>query len=168
MTRSLWLAAALLLPTAAVAQPLLPTEVISSGTAYFIFAEPGAPTIEVTVLGEGTRNGIYVVQNGTTLTELLALAGGTASSQETERQIVRSIVRLLRRDGNRRNVIYEALAEDLIREPASHPDLLAGDVVEVDVEYEELREPFTFRDGVEVAARVASLVSVFILLYQRL
>ncbi len=64
--------------------------------------------------------------------------------------------------------VYEATAEALLREPAAHPDLRTGDVVEVDVEYEEVGEPFTWRDGIEIASRVASLVSVVILLYTRI
>lgn len=168
MVRPLWLAAALLLPAALSAQPLLPSEVTTSGTSYFIYAEPGAPTSQVLVVGEGIRNGVYVLQEGTTLTELVALSGGPAWSQETERQIVSALVRVLRQEGGQRVPVYEATAEDLLREPAAHPDLRTGDVVEVDVEYEELGEPFTWRDGIEIASRVASLVSVVILLYTRI
>ena len=168
VSRALRLVAALLAPLAASAQPISPTEVISTGTAYFIYTEPGAPTIQVTVVGEGTRSGIYVVQDGTTLTDLLALAGGTARSTETERQITRATVSVLRQQGPRRVPIYRADAEELILEPAAHPVLIGGDVIDVDVEYEEIDEPFTFRDGIEIAARVASLVSVAILLFVRL
>ena len=168
MSRTLWLFAALLAPLAASAQPISPMEVISTGTAYFIYTEPGAPTIQVTVAGEGTRNGIYVVQDGTTLTELLALAGGTARSSETERQIVRATVSVLRRQGGQRVPVYQADAERLLREPDAHPDLLTGDVIDVDVEVEEVEEPFTFLDGLEIAARIASLASVAILLFFRI
>jgi hypothetical protein len=167
VARILWLSAALLAPLAASAQVIAPTEVISVGTSYFIYAEPGAPTVQVAIVGEGTRPGIYVVEDGTTLSELLALAGGTARSSETERQIIRAIVRVLREQGGRRAVVYQADAEELYLEPAAHPDLQDGDLIDVDVEYEEIDEPFTLREGLEIASRVASLVSVILLLYLR-
>lgn len=165
MSRSFWLTVFLLLPLAGTAQPLLPSEVVSSGTAYFIFTEPGAPTVKISVVGEGTRSGIYVLQDGTTLTELVALAGGTPASTETELQIVRAFVRVLRVQGGARVPVYEATVEALVREPAAHPDLQDGDVVEVDLEYEEVDQPFTLQEGLDVASRIASIASVVILLY---
>lgn len=167
MPRALWLAAALLAPLAVSAQPISPTEVISAGTSYFIYTEPGAPTIQVTVVGEGTRSGLYVVQTGTTLTELLALAGGTPRSSEDARQIIRSTVSVLREEGGRRVPVYQADAEALVREPAAHPDLTSGDVIDVDVEYEEVEQPFTFREGLEIASRIASLASLLLILFVR-
>jgi protein involved in polysaccharide export with SLBB domain len=124
--------------------------------------------VRVTVLGEQTRNGIYVLEDGTTLTELLALAGGTARSSETELEVVRATVRVLRLQGGQRVPIYVADAEELVLEPSAHPDLQDGDLIDVDVELERRDPPFTFRDGVEVASRVASLISVAILLVTRL
>ena len=143
----------------------------AQGTAFYRFAEPGAPLFEVVLIGEGIRSGIYRFQEGTTLTEVLALAGGVTASDSTagaRQQVVStSRVRVLRpSSGGDVRVVYEATVETLVREPARHPTLQTGDVVEADVEfvvYEE-DEPFTFRDGVEIAARVASLLSVVLLL----
>lgn len=158
-TRTVRLGAALglllALASAGAAQPV--QDVQTSGTAYFVYAEPGAPTVEVLVLGEGARNGIYRIQEGTTLTELLALGGSTPTSSETDRQIVEAVVRVLRASGDGRTTVYEATVEQALREPQRHPDLQDGDVVEYDVTYEEVAEPFTFRDGLELAARVASI-----------
>lgn len=135
-----------------------PSDLQTSGTAYFIYTEPGAPTIEVLMAGEGARSGIYRIQEGTSLTELLVLSGGIPTSEETERQVVEAFVRVLRvTSGDGRTVVYEATTEQALREPQRHPDLQSGDLIELDVTYEELGEPFTLRDGIEIASRVASI-----------
>ena len=139
----------------------------TSGTAYFVFAEPGAPTMEVTVVGDQVRSGIYRLQEGTTLTDLIALSGGVPTSQESERQIVRAIIRVLRQRGGERATIYEATTEQAIRQPGSHPSFTDGDLVEMDIEYEEVRPPLRLIDIVSVASRVASLVTAAILIYTR-
>ncbi len=158
------LLALIALAPATPAQPGLVNELIQQGTAYFVFVEEGAPSVEVYVFGEGTRNGVYRLQRGITLTEALALAGGTARSDSTERQISTSSVRVLRMQGATRRPIYEAAVERMLLEPELHPDLQAGDIIETNVTFEDLGEPFTFRDGLELASRVASVVSVVLLL----
>ena len=153
------------LATAPAAQPTgFGDDLIREGVAYFRFVEEAAPSIEVYVVGVGIRNGVYRLQRGVSLTETIALAGGTARTDSTERAISTSTVRVLRMQGATRRPIYEATAEQLFREPEVHPDLQTGDVIETQVTYEEVPEPFTFRDGLELAGRIASLVSVFLLL----
>lgn len=162
-------AALAVLMTVGVAHAQAPVgDVQTSGTSYFIFAEPGAPTIEVTVVGEGVRSGIYRLQEGTTLTQLIALSGGVPTSEETERQIVRALIRVLREQSGTRSVIYEATTEQAIRQPGTQPPFLDGDLVEMDVEYEELGRGVTVLDVLQIAGRVASLISAAILLYTRI
>ena len=147
----------------------------AQGTAFYSYAEPGAPLFEVVLIGQGIRNGIYRFQEGTSLTEVLALAGGVAASDSTgglrQQVVTTSHVRVFRPlpDGGVR-LVYEATPEALVREPARHPVLQTGDVVEADVEavVYELDEPFTFRDGLELTARLASVISVVILLINQL
>ena len=153
--------------TAASAQAF-PTEPEARGTAYFTYAEPGAPTIEVVFLGEGTRSGIYRLQEGTSLVSAVALAGGTARSDSTERAIVTSRIRVLREIGGATQLIYEVTPERLPLERDRQPQLQTGDVIETQVTFEEVKEPFTLLDGLELAGRVASLVSAVILLATRL
>jgi len=142
-------------------------EPVSSGTSYFVFAEPGAPTVEVLIVGEQIRNGVYKVQDGVTLSELLALAGGTARSTETERQIERATVRVLRTEAGTRTVVYEADPAQLFLEPDRHPDLETGDVIEVEVTYETVDDPFTLAEGLAIASRVASIATAVLLLVFR-
>lgn len=154
--------------TAASAQRGLVNELIQQGTSYYVFVEEGTPSVEVYLLGDGTRNGVYRLQRDVSLTEALALAGGTARSDTTERQISTATVRVLRMQGASRRPIYEAVAEQMLLEPELHPDLQTGDVIETQVTYEDRPEPFTFRDGLELTARIASVVSAVLLLTFRL
>ena len=157
-------------PVSAQTTSAFSNEPEARGTSYFLFAEPGAPTIEIFILGEGTRNGIYRLQQGTSLVEAVALAGGTARSDSTERQISSATIRLVRETDGQARVIYQVAPERLLLERDRHPALESGDAIETEVTYEaiEIDEPFTFRDGLEIAGRVASLLSVVILLVTRL
>lgn len=161
-----FLLVALALPAAA--QPATPSflaEPEARGTAYYVYAEPGAPTIEVVMLGSGTRSGIYRIQEGTTLIETLALAGGTSRSDSTAAGITTALVRVHREVGNSYDVIYEATSEEFVRNRANHPDLRSGDTIEAVVNFEPAEEPgFTFEDGLNVASRVASLASLLYLI----
>lgn len=164
-----WAAFAIAAVPLASAQPDtgLPGEVDVRGTSYFVYTEPGAPTVQVIMVGEGIRTGIYRLETGTTLVQALALAGGTAQSDSTDRVVRTATVSVLRDEGNVRQTIYQAQAERLYLEPQRHPDLQTGDVITVAVNYETVRQKFTLRDGIEIASRVASLVSVILLLTRR-
>ncbi|MGB3541482.1 hypothetical protein [Rubrivirga sp.] len=142
-------------------------EPVARGTAYFVFAEPGAPTVEVLFLGEGIQNGIYRLQRGTSLVEAIALAGGTPRSDSTSTAILSASIRVLRDVSGSPSVIFETSPERLIANRDRHPSLEDGDVIETEVVFEAVEpedEPFTFSDGVNVASRLASVVSVVLLL----
>lgn len=142
----------------------LPGEVDVRGTSYFIYTEPGAPTVRVVMVGEGIQNGIYRLQAGTTLVQALALAGGTARSDSTETAVRTATVSVLRDTDGTRRTVYQAPAERVYLEPQRHPDLQSGDVINVEVEYERVRKPVSLLQVVDTAARVASLVSLVYLL----
>ena len=143
-------------------------EPIARGTSYNIFAEPGAPTIELVVLGSGIRNGVYRIQRGISLVETLALMGGTAASDSTDRTVTRAFIRVLRNEGGQLQPIYEATTDQLLREVSRHPVLMNGDVIESEIEYETIPEKTTVLEVLQIASRVASLVSAAILLFYRL
>jgi hypothetical protein len=140
---------------------------MAQGTSYFVFAEVGAPSFEMFVVGEGVRNGIYRLEEGTTLTELMALSGGVPTSRDDERQIVRALLRVLREQGGVRVPVYEATTEQALREPSQNPNLQAGDVLEFDLTYEEVKSPITVWKVLETTSRIASVVTTVILLYRR-
>ncbi len=160
---ALWAAVAAALAPAASAQDptaVLPGEVDARGTAYYVFTEPGAPTVRVVMVGEGVRNGVYRLETGTTLVQALALAGGTTRSDSTEQAIRTTTVSVLRDEGGARRLIYRAPADRVFLEPEQHPALQTGDVINVNVEYEAVRKRVTVLQVFEVAGRVASLVSL--------
>lgn len=162
---------ALVAASASAQEPTLPTGPVSQGMAYYTFAEPGAPTVEVLFFGEGIRNGIYKLQRGTSLVEALALAGGTPRSDSTIVAVTVVTLRVLRGGPGEARVIYETRPERLLMERDRQPTLEDGDVIEMEVETDPVPppdEPFTFRDGLEITSRVASLASVLILLLTRL
>ena len=143
-------------------------EPVSRGTAYFVFAEPGAPTVDVIVLGSGLRNGIYQLQRGVSFVQALALMGGTARSDSTERIITTAEIRLLRDQGEGLQPVYVSRTDEVLADVSRHPTLMDGDIIESVIDYEEVKPPFKLIDGLQIASRVASLVSAALLLFYRL
>jgi hypothetical protein len=169
--RTVLLTAFLVAGAAASAQPILPpsaADLTSTGVSYFVFTERGEPTMEVYVVG-AARTGIYQVGTGTSLVKLLALAGGVnEESLETDKIIVTASVEVRRRQGDEMQLLYAADPNQLLVEPGRHPVLQSGDLVVLNVETERLPDRITLRDVLDVTARVASLVSVVLLISRRL
>lgn len=144
-------------------------DIVQQGAAFLAFIEPGAPTIDVSVVNIGGSSALFRVGEETTLTQVLALSGSVAGTQENERFVIRSTVSVLRDDGRGgRTVIYSAAPDQLFREPGRHPQLQTGDVVEIDNTYERLPTRLTLREGIQLAASVLSLISTIILISIRL
>ena len=123
-----------------------PDDVIASGTAYHIFAEPGEPTVRVLVLSP-TASGVYVVGETTNMLDLLALTGSSGSIEESAEYVRTATVRLMREQGGTRSVIYERPFEDFLAEPASYPTLQDGDIFTLDVQQRRkvgVREVLTY------------------------
>lgn len=148
--------------------PVLPTDIINQGASYVVFTEPGAPTVDVFVVQQAGRTGIFRIAEGTTLTELLVLAGGpSGQSAETSQFVRTAFVRVLRNDGSGlRNVIYEASPEEMLREPGRHPQIITGDLIETEVVVEEVRR-VTFLRVIETASRIGSFITLIIVLTNR-
>jgi hypothetical protein len=148
-------------PTAS-AQFGAPTEVISQGTSYRIFTRPGEATIRVQVLGE-VGSGIYVIGSSTTLSELLALAGGPQLGEGNLNVRRTVIVRVLREAGGSRQVIYETDVDTMLREPGTHPELQDNDLVTVQ---SHLRQHYGFRETLQLVSSVGTLVLLALRLSQ--
>lgn len=144
-----------------------PDDRIIAGASYFVYTESGAPTMEILVVRTAGPGGIYRVTQGTSLTELLALSGGTAPPDEiTERTIRQSVIRVLRPSGDARSVIYEASPEQLLREPGRHPGLANGDLVEVLTTIEERPRRTTLAERLAVISSLTSFASFIAILVQ--
>ncbi|HEX8297830.1 MAG TPA: SLBB domain-containing protein [Rubricoccaceae bacterium] len=139
------------------AQTLRPTdERISNAPGYFTYVLPGERTSQVTILGTVRAPGLYLVSNGTTLGELLGLAGGPFSgplSNEVERTVT---IRLFRATAaGTREVIYERTDDAFARDADGYPIVLDGDTVEVTTVERRLR---TYRDTLAIVGGVATVV----------
>jgi hypothetical protein len=130
-----------------------PTDVISQGTSYHVFAQPGEATIEILVLGDASA-GVYVVGEGVSLSKFLALIGGAGSEGTNPDTEVKKTIRLLREEGGQRVVVYEARLEELVRDPSAYPDLRDDDVFTVET---EIRRKFNLRETLSIVSSVSSL-----------
>lgn len=158
------------LPLSVGAQPVFGTynpdiDMIREGVAFRMYAEPGAPTIDVIVAELDGPAAYYRVGEETTLTEILALSGNYAGDRESERQLTTSSISVLRGNGaGGREVIYSASGAELLREPGRHPQLLDGDIVEIQRTYERVNR-ITLREGLQIAtSSLALLVGILNLL----
>lgn len=130
-----------------------PTDVISQGTSYHVFAQPGEATIEVLVLGDAAA-GVYVIGGETDLSKFLALIGGAGAESVSPSTEITKTIRLLRQAGEGRSVVYEARLEDLLRDSDSYPALRNGDVFTVET---TVRNRFNLRDTLSIVSTLASV-----------
>jgi len=130
-----------------------PTDVISQGTSYYVFAEPGEATMEILVLGDAAA-GVYVVGENVNLSKFLALIGGAGGEAVTADTEVTKSVRLLREQGGQRVVVYEARLEEMLRDPSAYPALRGGDVFTIET---EARRRFNLRDTLQIVSTLGTL-----------
>ena len=120
---------------------------VSSVTGYYVHTEPGNAPFAVTAAGAFAAPGRYIVDPGTSLGDLVALAGGVGVLGAREaRTEVTSIVRLLR-DGA---LVFEAPLEDLYARETQ--PLSVGDVVDLQVTFRR-NEPI-WRDALTILTTV--------------
>ncbi len=132
-------------------------QVIASERQGFIydFARPGRPTITVYVWGAVGQPGIWRINPGTTLIELLSAAGIPGIVTEQRRTRLTTIVRIWRGEQVQRNLVYEAQLQDLLtEEQETYPTLRNGDILEIEVDEDR---KITFRTVIEYLSAAASL-----------
>lgn len=117
------------------------------GTSYYTFARPGQNTIEVLMLGNVGRSGLYQVGENTDLARLLALSGGPSGGSQGN-----TTVYLYRPANGQRELIFEAELDEFISQSDAVPALQGGDVIRV-----ETREGFNWRDTLRIITAVSSL-----------
>lgn len=131
------------------------TDFRSEGTNYFTFARPGENTIQILLLGDTGRDGIYEIGEGTDLAEFIALAGGAGESPLGAGERRNITVRLLRpgEDGQRR-VVYESGMSELL-ERRDYPTLESDDVLRVEV---QSRRVFGWRDALSIVSGASTII----------
>lgn len=123
--------------------------------AYYLFAESGDITVQVSVWGTVANPGLYELREGTHLSTLLSLAGGPRLPEISRRRAYTLRVRLIR-DGQ---TVLERLMQDQLIVGEEDPALRDGDVLTVEALVEE-RDRFTWRDVFPIISTAASLVLI--------
>lgn len=130
-------------------------DVIAEGNpSYHVFARPGEPTVQVSVVGTVRASGIYEVGTGTDLGQLLTLTGSLAVEPRTQRQRQEVTIRLYRNQSAHRDLAYEASLSQFLQEPGQYPELQDGDVVEIETVQ---RAKFSWRDGLTIISSASVL-----------
>lgn len=130
-------------------------EVLSLDTSvpgFFVHATPEVDPIRVTAAGGFSAPGLYLVSPGSTLSDLLAMAGGVRNGGDREDRVeVTTTVRVFRSTG----LAYESAIHDLYA--SAQPFVLQpDDTVELDI-VRRVRNTFTWRDGVSIATAAATV-----------
>lgn len=134
-----------------VVEVVLPeTEVISTARGYFVHARPGEPTVAVTAAGAFAASGRYLVEVGSNVSDLVALAGGAIDRERDARTEVTSTVTVYR-DGVE---LLVSPIEDLYS--TTSLTLQDGDVVELSVVTLQ-RTPLTWRDALTILSAAAAI-----------
>lgn len=105
----------------------------STSNAYFTHVRPGAPTVQVQILGAVPLPGLYEFTVGTKLGEALALAGGPLMGVRFRLNPRTVTVRLFRPDTNPTGPFYEQELEANLLQPGEHPVLADGDILTIEV-----------------------------------
>lgn len=145
----------LLLSAPAWAQPLTQT----SPASVFRYAEPGQPTMEVSVWGAVRVPGRYQVEPQTDLLELLSYAGGPVLQTERAELEQRVSVTLSRQMEGGRQVLLESTVPELVRRAEALPGLQEGDIVTVTT---ETKNRLQLRDFAVFTSTLATLSLVII------
>lgn len=153
MRLSLLALGALLAAAPAVAQPLTATQPV----AVYRYAEPGQPTMEVSVWGAVRIPGRYQVQPDTDLLELMSFAGGPVLQPDRSDADQRVIVTVTRQEGGQRSVLLEKTVPELTSSPEALPALQQGDIVTVNA---EIKNRLQLRDFAVFTSTLASLTLV--------
>ena len=149
------------LAPAAIAQPTFGTveDRQTNAQGYYFHVLPGEATKEISVWGTVRLPGTYVVGAGADLSQVLSLAGGPMLGPLPDRTQRTVTVRVYRTDGSARSLAYEAPLERMVREPAAHPVLFTGDVVEVETRETRGRD---YRDTLAVVSSLGTLAVVIL------
>ena len=126
----------------------------SSGVAVYRYANPGQPTMEISVWGAVRSPGVYQVERNVDLIDVLTLAGGPAIPSEDDRTVQKVNVEILRDAGAGRIPVLATTLSALTVRDTPLPDLQDGDLVSLTA---QTRQRFTWRDALSVTTSVAAL-----------
>ena len=129
-------------------------ETNSNSTSYYYFVQPGAATIEAYVMGTVRSPGLYILEDGTDLGQLLALCGGPVLDVLDRDSRRRVTIRLFRPLAYTDKPIYETELGRAVVQREPYPILRNGDVLTVEII--EARR-FNWRDAFTVVGGISAL-----------
>lgn len=127
------------------------TMLTSNVPGFFVHSHPGEERVTVTAAGTFVAPGRYVLDEGSTVGDLLSVAGGVAATERDTRVETTTTVRVYRDGG----VLLESPLSDLYARQTLA--LRTGDVVDVEVVRRQ-RSSFTWRDGLSIVTTVLAAV----------
>lgn len=129
-----------------------------SQAAYYNYSEEGDITIKVHVWGAVRFAGLYEVPRATTLSELVSLSGGPQFGERNRRSTRLVELKLHRKDGKAKTIIYQTQMENRIVVEDEDPTLSDGDVLTFEA---TLRQGFQWRDLFPIVSMVGTIVLIF-------
>jgi protein involved in polysaccharide export with SLBB domain len=134
-------------------------ETKSNSDAYYYYVQPGSPTVQVYVLGMACYPGLYEVNEGISLRQLLALSGGPDFDRRQFLNRQTTTIRLFRTTHGQQSCVYEALLEKAAADPAAAQALQDGDVLAIEVVE---RRRFDWRDILTIVNVVNTVVLIML------
>lgn len=163
MKYSVWLIGGMLLVGSSVVQAQIPET--TGNVAVFRHADPGVPTMAISVWGAVRATGRYEVERDTDLLQLLTLAGGPALAAQQSGREQHLTIQISRGAPGQRTVVYEARLRELAGSRTTYPALQDGDIVLVE---EHSRTRFDWRDVLRVVSSAGTVALVILRVTERL
>ena len=123
------------------------------------YARPGYATMTVYIWGNVGKAGIWEIESGTDLVELLSAARVPGLGTEQADMQQRIILRIYRMQGTERQEIYDENLESVLEAGTRGPTLQAGDVLSVETQTER---KFSFRTVAQYVGTASSLLILFL------
>lgn len=141
-------------------QPRIEPSSRSAQSSYvYLAGKESVITIRASVTGDVKNPGLFEIEKGWRLDELLAATGGPTLGQRRQ-QDVRSVrVRISRETENGRIVIYDEQYEGMLMSPEDYPVIQNGDWVSVET---TLNEGFSKRDMLSVAGLAIGVINLIV------
>lgn len=126
--------------------------------AFYRYVEPGQATMKVRVWGDVSAAGLYEVQAGTDLLELLFLAGGPSGGIGRSDQRRQTVIRLSRKTNNIWSTVFEADLDDITDREQPYPPMQDGDALKVDI---IVKRTLGWRDAFTVLGAIGTAVVIY-------
>lgn len=143
------------------AQPRIQPGNQSNSGFYFLATANSMITLRTSVTGEVRYPGLYEIEKGWRLDELLAAAGGPTLSQRRLQDTRTTRIRISRETENGRIVIYDELYDNMLLSPEDYPVIQQGDWISVE---NVVNEGFSKRDLLSVVGLGISAINLIVTL----